>query len=493
MTTSSMKIFTPRLTSRFSLAAALLSSALLAPIGSTAHADSSQSVIRLSNTRVGEPYAKGVKGLTMFRGNPTRTWYGTGPLPEEKPAVLWRYPDKPMCSESTALGVTKTWCGSGWTGQPVVWERPDGITEVIVGTYDRSVHFINAETGKATRRPFPTGDIIKGSVALDPDGYPLLYFGSRDNRLRIVALDREEPTELWSLDAYSAPQRMWNDDWDGNPIVHDDYLLEGGENSWFYTFKLNRAYDSAGRVKVTPQKLVEMPGWTDELLKALPDKIVSIESSVALDGNKAYFTNSGGLVTGVDLTHVKANIAKVFFRFWTGDDVDATPVVDQDGMLYIAAELERHLPRAQEVGQLIKLNPNRPNDPIEWRVHVPGRAPRAVGGIWATPALDSERKALYVPTHVGDLLAIDTTSGRELWRRWIGNHEWSSPALIGNQLLVGLCDKNGLTAFDVSDRTNPRQMWTVKTGGCVESTPAVWKGRFFVGSRDGYIYGFGPH
>jgi hypothetical protein len=200
-----------------------------------------QTSLNLPETQVNQPQGGSVRGQLMFRGNPTRSWYGSGPLPEQAPRVLWRYPDKPMCAISNDGQGPRSWCGSGWTGQPVVWERPDGVTEVIVGTYDRSVHFINAETGQATRPAFRTGDIIKGSVTLDPDGFPLLYFGSRDNKLRILALDREVPTELWSLDANSARPRVWNDDWDGNPVVLNDHLFQGGENSWFYAFRLTRS------------------------------------------------------------------------------------------------------------------------------------------------------------------------------------------------------------------------------------------------------------
>ncbi len=109
-----------------------------------------------------------------------------------------------------------------------------------------------------------SGDIIKGSVTLDPDGYPLLYFGSRDNRLRIVALDRPEPVELWGLEA-TAVDGMWNDDWDGNPVIVDDVMYEGGENSWFFAVKLNRSIGSDGLVAVEPEILFQTPGWTQEL------------------------------------------------------------------------------------------------------------------------------------------------------------------------------------------------------------------------------------
>jgi len=129
-----------------------------------------------------------VNGLTMFRGNPSRTWYGTGPIPSI-PETKWKYPSEKMCSTSTSLGKTSIWCGTGWTGQPVVSENKDGEVEVIFGAYDGKVHFVDGKSGSPTRNPFVTNDIIKGSVTLDPDGYPLLYFGSRDNKLRIISLE----------------------------------------------------------------------------------------------------------------------------------------------------------------------------------------------------------------------------------------------------------------------------------------------------------------
>jgi hypothetical protein len=97
----------------------------------------------------------------MFRGNPTRTYYGTGPV-ADRPEPAWRYPDTPMCRPSSSGGETKVWCGLGWTGQPAVWRRRDGVTEVIFGAYDGAVHFVDAETGLDLRPPFPTCDIIKG-------------------------------------------------------------------------------------------------------------------------------------------------------------------------------------------------------------------------------------------------------------------------------------------------------------------------------------------
>ncbi|HSL25274.1 MAG TPA: hypothetical protein VLA54_03260, partial [Acidimicrobiia bacterium] len=286
---------------------------------------------------VGSPWGS-TAGLTMFRGNPTRTFYGSGPLPPH-PRLLWTYPvDGTLCGSSSVAGVASTWCGSGWTGQPVVWERPDGVTEVIFGAYDKAVHFLDAMTGEELRPSFRVGDIIKGSVTLDPDGYPLLYFGSRDNRLRVVALDRSEPTELWGLEA-TAVDGMWNDDWDGNPVIVDDVMYEGGENSWFFAVKLNRGYGADGLVTVAPQVVFQTPGWTPELLASV-GRNVSIESSVMVHGTTAYFANSGGRVAGFDVSAVESGAAPLVFDYWVGDDTDATLVSDREGHIYVAIEEE---------------------------------------------------------------------------------------------------------------------------------------------------------
>ena len=308
-----------------------------------------------------------------------------------------------MCGTSRIGGEDKTWCGTGWTGQPVVWERPDGITEVIFGAYDKNVHFVDASSGEPTRPRFSMGDIVKGSVTLDPDGYPLLYVGSRDSRFRVLALDRAAPEELWALDADSVPGR-WNDDWDSNAVIVDDLLLEGGENSWWFAVKLHREWDETGLVTVNPEILYQTPTWTDELVRAVGNQH-SVESSTAVFGGVAYFATSAGRVMGVDISSFGDPADQIVFDYWMGDDVDASIVIDPAGMLYVAAEVDLDTARGRAVGQLVKLDPNAVDDPLVWSIDIPGTGAIA-GGVWATPALT--RSTLYVATNPGELLAIDT-------------------------------------------------------------------------------------
>ena len=441
---------------------------------------------------VAEPINTGIEGLTTFRGNATRTYYGEGPVPED-PEILWRYPESGgMCSESSDEEGTRTWCGTGWTGQPNVVEV-DGDVQVRFGAYDRAVHVLDGRTGREVYEPFPTGDLIKGTVTSDPDGYPLLYTGSRDNYLRILALDRgDRPVELWSLSSDSAPDPIWNNDWDGSPLIIDDHLLEGGENSWFYVVELNRDYDQEGRVTVRPRVRLTVPGFDHQLFSDLGDQEVSIENSVAFHEGVAYFANSGGLVQGWDVSRVLegSRKAKRVFRFWTGEDTDASVVVDEEGYLYVASELERFNARSSEVGQLLKLDPSERKDPVIWDIPIPGQG-GGYGGIWATPALYGD--AVFAPTNTGRILAVDRDNGRIRWELELPPPTWSSPAVVDGVMIVGDCS-GVLHAYDVAPeplKGKPRELWSVELGGCIESTPAVWRGTIYVGTRGGAMFAIG--
>jgi outer membrane protein assembly factor BamB len=438
--------------------------------------------------RVGQPYGEKVRGLLTFRGNPTRTHYGTGPLPRTQPPQLWRFPQTGgLCSESTDQKGTRVWCGTGWTGQPAVFERDDR-TWVVFGAYDRAIHFLDAATGERVLPDFLTGDIIKGSVTIDPDGYPLVYSGSRDNYYRVIAIDRGRPTELWRLAATAVSPRLWNDDWDGAGLIIDDYLFVGGENSQFHIVKLNRGYGADGKVTVAPTLVFHAPGWDAELLRNIHDRNVSIENSVAVYGNVVYFANSGGLVQGWDISGLRdGRTPQRVFRFWTGDDTDASVVVDETGALYVGSEYERGTARSRTVGQMMKLDPSRPDNPLVWKVDDHSKI---VAGIWGTPALYKD--IVIFDTALGDVLGIDRQTGAQRWRFNLPQPTWPSPVIIDGILLVGDCD-GVMNAFDASDTTTtPKPLWTIRIGrGCIESTPAVWHGKIYFGTREGGVHAYG--
>jgi outer membrane protein assembly factor BamB len=374
------------------------------------------------------------------------------------------------------------------------------------GSYDHKFHFVDAATGEPTRTPIVTGDIVKGTASLDPDGFPLVYFGSRDDHLRIVALDREEPEVIWE---FVTPKPLctlatrdqhgtscfglWNDDWDAAPRIINDVLFASSESSVFYIWKLNRSYDADGRVQVDPEVLVEFPAWNDELIANIQAGCTigvrcpstSIESTPVFFEGRVYFGTSAGWIVGLDITNVEDGVAPKVFEYWMGDDSDGSIVIDEEGMLYVPSEWKRFLPRGQEVGQLVKLDPYTDSDPRVWGMFSI-TTPPAQGGMFSTPALGDG--VIYVVTNRGFLVVLDKETGDELAALPFPAQSWSSPVVIGDRLLVA--DNTGvLHLFDVTDPAAPVEVWTIKVGtGRIEATPAVWDGRIYIWNRDGFLY-----
>ena len=435
----------------------------------------------------GLPYPDAeVEGLLTFRGNPSRSYYGVGPVPQA-PTKLLRFPSEPMCRESENLGEVKVWCGMGWTGQPTIVVREDR-TWAIFGGYDGNIHFMDALTGERILPDVETGDIIKGTPTIDPAGFPLVYSGSRDDLLRVIAFDRPGQAEvLWTLDSESQGPVLWNDDWDSSPIVLGDYLVVGSESSRFWVIKLNRTTDPAGLVQVAPEVVFTEEAWDQEVLDANGDEVASVESSVAVFEDTVYFGTSAGLILGYDLSAVPSGAPpRRVFRFYTGGDNDASVVVDDDGFLYVAGQYDRPLERAREVGQLTKLDPRDATDPIVWKLD---DSSSVKGGIYGTPGIHG--RSVYVGTNGGRLLGVDRYTGAVRWERRLPPPVWGSPVVVDGTLLIGDC-QGFFHALDVSNPALPPvEKWTIELGGCVEATPAVWDGRIYIGTRAGYLYVLG--
>lgn len=430
-------------------------------------------------------------GLTTLRGNWTRNFFGIGPVPQ-RPKVKWR--DGPWCGQSTDLGVTSNWCGTGWNGQPNVIPQPDGSVEVRVGGYDYSYHFLDGETGQQTRPSFRTGDLAKGSATSDPDGCPLYYVGSRDDEFRILALDKRKPREVWSMNSEtSVPDPRWNSDWDGAAQIVGDYMLVGGENSWFYVVKLNKQC-SGTSVKVNPKIVFTTPGWDSQLLADLRGnqsaEDISIENSVAYDPERkvAYFGNGGGLVQGWDISNILngGNNAKRVFRYWMAGENDASIVIADDGDLIASSHYTPPNAAANRFGQLVRLDPTKKGNPLVWKIKESGSA-GGEAGFFSTPALVGD--ILYASATGGELMAIDAETGKKMWTENFTSPLWSGPAVVDGTLVIGDCSGR-LHAFDVSDpRKKPKELWDLNLGGCIESTPAIWDGWIYVGTRSGYLFG----
>jgi outer membrane protein assembly factor BamB len=135
---------------------------------------------------------------------------------------------------------------------------------------------------------------------------------------------------------------------------------------------------------------------------------------------------------------------------------------------------------------MIKLDPSRPGDPLVWKVH--DRHP-VLAGVFGSPALYQD--IAIFDTHRADVLGIDRATGAVRWRLHLREATWQSPVVVDGVLLIGDCGGD-LHAYDVTDtHSPPRHLWTLKIGGCIESTPAVWNGIAYVGTRAGGFHAVG--
>jgi len=207
-----------------------------------------------------------------------------------------------------------------------------------------------------------------------------------------------------------------------------------------------------------------------------------------------YFGNSGGRILGLDITDVENGNAPIVFDYWVGDDVDSAIVIDDEGMLYISAQYERYTNRATELGQLIKLDPSKPDDPYVWGMFSLTTAPTK-GGMWTTPVVGDG--VVYTVTNKGYLVAVDKKTGEELWFDDIGSgffngpRHMSSPVMVDGHLILALVDGT-IRNYDLANPAEPSLVWDFTlTSGRIEATPAVWNGKIYVASWDGYMYAVG--
>ena len=374
-----------------------------------------------------------------------------------------------MCSQSTVGQETKVWCGSGWTGQPSVFER-DGRTWVVFGAYDRAIHFVDYDTGEDIIPPFPTGDIIKGSVTIDPDGMPLVYSGSRDNKLHVVAFDRPEPTGSWSLDPNGQPHQVERRL--GRLAADHRRLPLRGRRE----LAVPRGQAQPDDRRQRPGAGQPQPGVQHAGLGRRADQLAEhpetttcrsrtrspTATASSTSPTRAGWCRAGtypGLRHGVEPTRV--------FRYWgrrrhrrLGGDRRG------GGSCTSGWRTSRQRPRRRG-GPADQARPRQPDNPLGGRSG-PRRLLDHPGAVQGRGHRRLRRG--------GTVYAVDQATGGALDVLAPGA-TWQSAVIVGDTLIQGDCE-GGLHGYDVSDTTvAPTELWTVQLEGCIESTPAVWDGR----------------
>jgi len=490
------------------------------------------SYVRKSVISFGDPitYQK-VAGVLTFRGNNFRNapTYGYTTMKEFLVEQIWERPVGGMKSSKWAF----SWSGTGWTGQPLIIRWPDEIkqimninaekkakanlVEVIYATMDGNIYFFDLDDGKATRPSINIGAPIKGTPALDPRGYPILYVGQGDKAspgssmtqigMRIFNLiDQSLLTFINGEDTMA-----YRTDWgacDSSPIVDaiTDTLIWPSENGIIYTAKLNTKFDAAAKT------LSIAPEFTNLRYKATNTTLQGVESSPSFYGKYMYFSDNSGVLYCLDLNTMNYVWVKPL-----DDDTDVTPVISQeeDGVyLYTGTEVDyQQKITGNYLGDAFVYKINALTGKTIWRNSLKCWTKNdeanvgndVNGGILATPIVGKNKINNLVVfsfcmtngIYSGNTLAaFDKGTGQLLWNYKSANYGWSSP--------VDVYSEDGTAYIIFPDSQSKVHLLNGSTGkmlsvgkitmkgdvgGNVESSAAVYNDTLVIGTRRGVIVG----
>lgn len=454
-----------------------------------------------------ESYAS-INGVTCFRGNNHRdsASYGYAEINEKKLEIIWQIP----------IGRIDGWTGVGWNGQPAIVEWPEelrssmniieekkskeDLREVIYAALDGEVYFLDLEDGSPTREKIHIPGPVKGSLTVDPRGMPLLYVGQGINIVRgkkvemgyriYSLIDQKKLFFINGSDSFA--YRGWSA-FDSTALIDEktDTLLLAGENGIFYTIKLNTDYNKIDNIIIVDPEVIKYR------YRISGSYYQGIENSVAVYKNLVYFADNGGWLQCIDLNTLRP----VWIKDVT-DDTDSTIVIEEEkenrAALYTACEVDRQGTKGKSYIRKIDALSGQ----LIWEksyecYSVLGDKP-INGGVLATPILGKyslKQMVIYNLARCGGLnkgllIALDKSSGEEIWRLELPNYAWSSPVDVytkeGNGYII-LCDSvgkmyliNGLTG-EVLDSIN--------LGANVEGSPAVFENIIVVGTRGQKIFG----
>lgn len=457
-----------------------------------------------------EPYSL-VEGVLTFRGNHMRTApaFGVCPAAPNKLKLIWTFK---TALTSPHAPPEKNWGGgAGWTGQPALIRWPDSIkavmnlkekfkskpdfVEVIQASLDGKVYFLDLETGEQTRSPLDIQNPIKGSVSVDPRGYPLLYVGQgipESGRIgyRIFSLiDGKLLYFLPGIDTL-APLRWGAFDASGVVNRTTDVFFIAGENGLFYAIKLNTKFSPEKKtISINPEVLKYR-------YKVKGIRRRGIENSPAFYKNIAYFADNAGVIQALDIQTMTP-----LWYFLSGDDVDASLAIEVENdtpYVYTGNEVDQQ--GSEGYSYLRKLNGL--TGEVVWeckyKCYSVGTESPINGGLLATPVIGQASiadRVIFALAHAekkygGLVVALDKRTGQELWQYKPSKYVWSSPVAVydstGAAYLI-VCDLAGQVSL--LDAQKGTLLSTLSLGYEIEASPAVFGDKLVLGSRGPYIYG----
>ncbi len=414
-----------------------------------------------------------------------------------------------------------SWTGSGWTGQPLMrrWTREekvhmnmedwakekDDLVEVIYACMDGYIYFLDLVTGEPTREPMYIGWTFKGSGALDPRGYPLLYLGAGyDSNLGvahafIISLtDCTILYEFGGVDSFSLRGTVGF--FDSSPLVdaETDMLIWPGENGVIYMIHLNSSWDpAAGTMTIAPGNMVK---WHYKGLRSgtIHDSKywLGIEDSYAAYHGYLFATDNGGHLMCLDL-----NTLELVWVQDTLDDSNSTPVLSiEDGHLYLYTSTSFRLGwRSNTTAPVPIWKIDAETGEKIWEKEYECSTMDGVsGGVQSSMALGKHKLSGYLYATVamtggplqGVCVCLDRDTGEVVWEHK-AYYAWSSPVLVydrdGSGKLI-YCSCAG-KMYMLDPLTGEELAVSELSNGAIEASPAVWNNYVVIGTRACKIWG----
>ena len=493
---------------------------------------------RESEIFMGDPLEySNVAGITTYRGNNFRNTAAFGYIYPDGGSVdtltqVWEYNNT---HSRLASSQTFEWEGFQLTGQPLVvrWDpqvqasmnlysdkvSKADLTEVICACLDGYVYFLDIDDGSMTRDPIYVGASVKGTPAVDPRGYPLLYVGQADDNgddgFGMYIYSLVDGTQLYFYDVMDdGAYRMNWGAFDSSPIVDidSDTLIWPCENGIIYTFTLGTQYTFGGAsVMVNPV----CTGYK-YIFSDTQGRYLGVESSIAVYGNLGYFIDNNSNLICLDL-----NTFSMQWVFRTSDDSDLSPVLaEENGIpyLYIGTEVDYQGGQGSYSGAAYTYKLNALTGAEVWQTSQPcytynGQTSDTdqVGGCVGNPIVGRNsisNLVIFSYSCTNDLVsgnrlvAYNRDTGNEVWHYDMNIYTYSSPVdcydqdgnayiLIGDSLgQIHLV--NGQTGERITYIQTSRNLGTSdETTGGVEfqASPVVFNNTMVISTTSGSVFG----
>lgn len=113
------------------------------------------------------------------------------------------------------------------------------------------------------------------------------------------------------------------------------------------------------------------------------------------------------------------------------------------------------------------------------------------GSVWAadiggdvTEALAIAHETVFATNSLGEVVALDTTTGEARWSTSLENKITAAPAVAGDTVLIGT--ETGVV-YGLDSYTG-ENLWQFQTGGKISASPIVAESAIYIASHDGKLY-----